>query len=89
MDWKQQEIIKQEQLGNGLTDHNGLSWLCCYQITQGKTEPIVSAEEKKILRELAQKVAQIAELPIQEERRKLWTDHHDLKITRPPIFIDP
>ena len=50
MDRKQQEIIKQEQLGNGLTDHNGLSWLCCYQITQGKTEPIVNAEEKKILR---------------------------------------
>lgn len=89
MDRKQQEIIKQEQLGNGLTDHNGLSWLCCYQITQSKTEPIINAEEKKILQKLAQQVAQIAELPIQEERRKLWTDHHDLKITRPPIFIDP
>ena len=89
MDRKLREKIKHEQLGNGLKDHNGLSWLCCYQITQSQTEPIVSAEEKQILRELARKVAQIAEQPIQEERRKLWTDHHGLKITRPLIFIDP
>ena len=44
MDQKLREKIKHEQLGNGLKDHNGLSWLCCYQITQGKTEPVVSAE---------------------------------------------
>ena len=89
MEVSQCERIKQEMLGGGLTDHNGCSWLCSYQGTQGRAEAIVDAEEKKILQKLAQKVAQIAELPIQEERRKLWTDHHDLKLTRPPIFIDP
>ena len=89
MDRKQREIIKHEQLGNGLTDHNGTSWLCSYQGTQGRAEPVVDAGEKAILRELARKVAQLAEQPEQEEKRKLWTDHHGLKITRPLIFIDP
>ena len=90
MDQKLREKIKHEQLGNGLKDHNGLSWLCCYQITQGKTEPVVSAEEKQILRQLARKVAQLAEQPVQEERRKLWTEHHGLKVTdlhRPGVCL--
>ncbi len=89
MDQKQRERIKQEQLGNGLTDHNGLSWLCCYQNTQGQTEPVVNPEEKTILQTLARQVAHLAEQPVQEERRKRWVDHHGLKITSPLIFIDP
>lgn len=83
------ERIKREQLGGGLTDHNGTSWLCSYQGTQGRAEPVVDAEEAQILRTLARKVAALAELPEQEEKRKRWTDHHGLKITRPLIFIDP
>lgn len=89
MELTQRERIKQEMLGGGLTDHNGCSWLCSYQGTQGRTEPFVDAEEKKILQTLARKVAALAELPIQEERKKLWRDHRSLKVTRPPIFIDP
>ena len=89
MELTQRERIKQEMLGGGLTDHNGCSWLCSYQGTQGRTEPLVDAEEKKILQTLARKVAALAELPIQEERKKLWRDHRSLKVTRPPIFIDP
>lgn len=89
MDMKQRERIKHEMLGGGLTDHNGCSWLCSYQITQGKVEPRIDKEEKAILQALARQVAILAEDPIQEERKRLWADHRSLKITRPPVFIDP
>ncbi|MCL1887877.1 MAG: hypothetical protein FWF96_03275 [Kiritimatiellaeota bacterium] len=39
-----------------------------------------------ILRELAQRYAEIAALPVQEEKRKLWADHNSLKPTRVPII---
>lgn len=89
MDHNQREIIKQQQLGNGITDGTAMSWLFCYQRTQGIPEPVVDREEREILQDLARQVARLAELPVQEERKKLWTDHHGLKITRPLVFIDP
>jgi len=89
MDISQRERIKQEMLGGGLTDNTGISWLFCYQGTLGRTDFTVDAEEKQLLRKLAQQVALLAEQPIQEARRKLWTDHRSLKVTRPPVFIDP
>lgn len=52
----QAERIKHEMLGNGLTDHNGCSWLCSYQGTQGRANIGVTPEEKIILRELALQV---------------------------------
>jgi len=39
-----------------------------------------------ILRELAHRHAEIAALPIQEEKRNLWSDHFSLKPTRIPII---
>ena len=45
--------------------------------------------EKKRLRELAKSVAEIAALPVQQERIKLWTEHNDLKTKEPLVFIDP
>jgi hypothetical protein len=45
--------------------------------------------EKKRLRELAKRVAEIAALPIQVERAALWQRHNDLQTTEPLIFIDP
>lgn len=39
-----------------------------------------------ILRPLADRYAKIAALPIQAEKRKLWTDHFSLKPTRVPIL---
>ena len=39
-----------------------------------------------ILRRLAARYAEIAALPIQEEKRRLWTDHFSLKHTRVPIL---
>jgi len=41
------------------------------------------------LRDLAERVAQIAALPIQEERRELWRMHNSLQPTRPMILIFP
>lgn len=89
MDPNLRESIKLQELGNGLRDGTAMSWLFCYQDTQSKVDPLVDREEMQILRNLARQVARLAELPIQEERKKLWSDHHSLKITRPPIFIDP
>jgi len=39
-----------------------------------------------VLRGLAEKYAAIAALPIQDEKRKLWTDHFSLTPTRVPIL---
>ena len=44
------------------------------------------AKDIEVLRKLAARYAAIAALPIQEEKRKLWTDHFSLKKTRVPIL---
>ena len=49
----------------------------------------LSDDEIKILRELGKRVAEIAALPIQEEKAGLWTAHNDLKTSQPVVFIDP
>ncbi len=46
-------------------------------------------EERKILRDLAKKVKELSERPIETEKRELWTAHNDLKPVRPLIFCDP
>ena len=76
-------------LGNGITDHNGLSWLCSYMSTQAKAAPAILPGEREILRKYARKVAFYAEEPVQEERRTLWLRNRSLRETRPLIFIDP
>lgn len=43
-------------------------------------------KDVEILRQLAARYAEIAALPIQEEKRKLWSDHFSLKKTRVPIL---
>lgn len=50
---------------------------------------MISAADKKLLRELALRVAAHAADPIQEQKKKLWTLHNDLKTNEPLIFIDP
>ncbi len=50
---------------------------------------IVPASERNLLRDLARRVAEIAALPIQEERRSLWKAHNSLKPARPMILIFP
>ena len=45
--------------------------------------------DRTTLRDLARRVAEIATLPIQAERRKLWKQHNSLKTTRPLILVFP
>jgi len=45
-------------------------------------------KDRIVLRELAQKVAEIASLPVQEEKKKLWRKLNGLKPERPMVTID-
>jgi len=45
--------------------------------------------DKALLRDLGKRVAELAALPVMEERQKLWVDHNGLKRTRPLILCDP
>jgi len=42
-------------------------------------------KEKSVIRELAKRLAELANQPIMEERRKLWYAHNDLKTDQPVI----
>jgi len=46
-------------------------------------------QDKKILRQLAQRVHDIAALPQQQEKRDMWRRHTALKHGIPPIFVSP
>ena len=76
-------------LGNGVEEVTAFSWLFCMHPVVVRQEPVISKEDKIILRSLGQKVRELSELPIQKEKRDLWTAHHSLKETRPLVFIDP
>lgn len=41
-----------------------------------------------VLRTLASEIAEIAALPVQKEKKALWTANNDLKPTRPMVYID-
>jgi len=78
-----------ERLGAGLGDMNGLSWSCNWPQLLAGQEPVISKEERGVLRELAKRVAEIAAQPQQAEKRRLWLQHNALGETRPLIFADP
>ncbi len=80
---------KEEFLGNGVGDKNGMSWTCNYCKVVGSLKPELSAQDKQRLRTLAQEVAQIAQWSIQAEKKKLWIDQNEGRDTRPLIFADP
>ncbi len=46
-------------------------------------------KEKSVIRELAKRLAELANQPIMEERRKLWYAHNDLKTDQPVIDCSP
>ncbi|MCC8180324.1 MAG: hypothetical protein LIP23_05360 [Planctomycetes bacterium] len=48
----------------------------------------VSDKDKAILRELAKRYRELCDRPIEREKITLWTDHNDLKPTRPVILVD-
>jgi hypothetical protein len=45
--------------------------------------------DKRILRELALQVAEVAHRPVMEERKELWKNHNALRETRPLLLCDP
>lgn len=50
---------------------------------------MITDKERSIIRELAKQLAELANQPIMEERRKLWYDHNDLKTDQPVIMASP
>ena len=59
------------------------------QMSAMETTFLFSEKEKEVLKGLAEKVAEIAYLPIQQEKAKLWKALNDLKPIEPLVFIDP
>ena len=49
----------------------------------------IKDNERQVIRELAKKLAELANQPIMEERRKLWYAHNDLKTDQPVIDCSP
>lgn len=50
---------------------------------------MISQHDRLILRDLAKRVAEIAELPVMTERKALWTRHNSLKPCQPMILVFP
>jgi len=48
----------------------------------------ITKKEKEYLRELAKKYLDYANLPVMEERKKLWYDHNSLKGEKPVIVVE-
>ncbi len=49
----------------------------------------IGTSDRKILRDLAKQVRDIAALPVMEERRQLWRRHNALRPLRPMILVFP
>ena len=49
----------------------------------------MNLHDRTALRDLAKRVADIAELPVQAERRQVWQLHNDLKTKQPMILVFP
>jgi len=46
-------------------------------------------QDKDIIRGLAARVAEIAELPVMAEKREMWKRHHSLERVRPMVLVAP
>lgn len=60
-----------------------------YRVSFQVEEIQVASWERDVLRKLALRVRELAELPEQEEKRKLWYSINALEEVRPVIFCDP
>lgn len=49
----------------------------------------ISAADRRILRDLARRVAEIAALPVMGERRRRWTEHNSLRSPEPMLLVFP
>ncbi len=52
-------------------------------------DPAITRAERSVLRRLADRVAELAVRPVEQEKRGLWYRHNALQPTRPVIFCDP
>ena len=50
---------------------------------------MIRAPDRRVLRDLATRVAEIAELSVQAERRELWRKYDSLQPARPVILVFP
>ena len=50
---------------------------------------MISKQERRLLRDLAKRVAEVAALPTMAERRRLWKRHNALRPVRPMILVFP
>lgn len=50
---------------------------------------MIDQKERGIIRDLASRLAELAALPVMEERRKLWYAHNDLQTDQPVIDCSP
>jgi hypothetical protein len=53
------------------------------------TPALIAPADRAILREVALRIAEVAALPVMEERRRSWKAHNELKPGRPRILIFP
>src|SRR4030042_3141596 len=56
--------------------------------SQEPLEIIVRREDRAILRELGKKLAEIGSLPIQQERKRLWSQLNRREAVRPMIWLN-
>lgn len=50
---------------------------------------MIGTHDKRVLRELARQVAEVAHLPIMQTRREMWVRHNRLERVRPLILVFP
>ena len=81
--------MQNERLGNGLGDTLGLSLLYDAQQIINNTIFSMTNKDKKILKDLAFHVAELAGKPRETVKKNLWYQHNNLSHTRPLIFCDP
>jgi hypothetical protein len=53
------------------------------------TDSVIVEKDRRILRSLASKMAELAGRPNEEDKKELWYAHNDLIHTRPLVFCDP
>ena len=50
---------------------------------------MINAQDRQIVRTLAQQVAEVAALPVMAERKALWKQHNGLRPARPMLLVFP
>jgi hypothetical protein len=49
----------------------------------------MSDADRALVRDLAKQVAEVADLPVMDERRRMWREHHALRRVRPMVLLFP